>query len=143
MFSIIVFGCIADKGKPELPIGNHKEKYCVYDRDNGACNYGVAIGVIAFIACLIFLAFDFFMDSISNVEVKKYVFLSDLLFSALWTFLWFVGFCYLCDKWRKTDDDVKDNLSSQEKSNAEGAIAFTFFSILSWVGINATNCRLC
>ena len=124
-----MFGCIADKGKPTF----NGEKYCVYDGDDGACNYGVAIGVIAFIACLIFLALDFFMDSITHVEVKKYVFLSDLLFSALWTFLWFVGFCYLCDKWRKQDD--KDQFSSHVKSNAEGAIAFTFFSIISWVGI--------
>ena len=135
MFSIIVFGCIADKGKPEIDIPGtgRSEKLCVYDGDDGACNYGVAIGVIAFIACLIFLATDFFMDSITNVEAKKYIFLSDLLFSGVWTFLWFVGFCYLCDKWRKQDN--KDLFSSQEKSNAGGAIAFSFFSILSWVGL--------
>ena len=105
----------------------------MYDGDDGACNYGVAIGVIAFLACLIFLATDLFMDSITNVEAKKYIYLADLLFSALWSFLWFVGFCYLCDKWRKTDD--KDEIfSSHEKNNAQGAIAFSFFSIISWVG---------
>lgn len=123
-----MFGCISDKGKVTREDG---EKSCVYDEDDGACNYGVAIGVIAFIACLIFLATDFFMDSISNVEAKKYIFLSDLLFSGVWTFLWFVGFCYLCDKWRKKDD--KDTLPAHVKSNAEGAIAFCFFSIISWV----------
>lgn len=123
-----MFGCIADKGKPTID----GEKLCVYDEDDGACNYGIAIGVIAFIACLIFLATDFFMDTIPNTEVKKYIFLADLLFSGVWTFLWFVGFCYLCDKWRRTDD--KYRFSSQEKSNARGAIAFCFFSILSWVG---------
>lgn len=125
-----MFGCIADKGKISIS-GN--DDYCVYDGDDGACNYGVAIGVIAFIACIIFLALDFALDSIQNVEAKKYIFLADLLFSGIWTFLWFVGFCYLCDKWRKQDD--KSDFSSHEKSNAEGAIAFIFFSILSWVGI--------
>lgn len=126
-----MFGCIADKGKVS---NDYVDDYCFYDGDNGACNYGIAIGVIAFIACIIFLALDFALDSIQNVEAKKYIFLSDLLFSGVWAFLWFVGFCYLCDKWRKTDDKSKI-FSSHEKSNAEGAIAFTFFSILSWVGI--------
>ena len=75
------------------------------------------------------------MDSISNVEAKKYILLSDLLFSGLWTFLWFVGFCYLCDKWRKTDNKLKSQFPSHAKSNAGAAIAFIFFSIISWVGL--------
>lgn len=107
----------------------------MYDGDDGACNYGVAIGVIAFILCLVFLATDFLMESISNVEVKKYIFLSDLLFSGIWTFLWFVGFCYLTDKWRKQDN--KGAFSSHEKNNAQAAIAFSFFSIFSWVSTDA------
>lgn len=121
----MVFGCISDKGKDKLD--------CFYDNDEGACNYGVAIGVIAFLACLLFLATDYFIDSITNVEVKKYIMLADLLFSALWTFLWFVGFCYLCDKWRKTSH--KSQFSTREKDNAQAAIAFSFFSILSWVSL--------
>ena len=87
--------------------------------------------MIAFIACLVFLAADFLMDSIMNVEVKKYIFLADLLFSGLWTFLWFVCFCYLCDKWRKQSG--KGDFQSHTKNNAQGAIAFSFFSIFSWV----------
>ena len=118
----MVFGCISDGGKV------HGK--CSYDEDDGACDYGIAIGVMAFIACLVFLATDYFMNSIQNVEVKKYIMLADLLFSALWTFLWFVGFCYLCDKWRKMD---KRGLSRGNKDHAQAPIAFSFFSILSWV----------
>lgn len=120
LFSIVVFGCISDKGKDYHDI-------CFYDEDNGACNYGVAIGVIAFLLCLLFLAADYFMDSINSVEVKKYIMVADLLLSAMWSFLWFVCFCYLCDKWRKTDG--KKEFS---KNNAQAAIAFSFFSIISW-----------
>lgn len=105
----------------------------MYDGDSSACNYGIAIGVIAFIACLIFLALDYFMDAITNMEVKKYIYLGDLLFSGLWAFLWFVGFCYLTDKWRKQND--KGHYSSHVKNNAQAAIAFSFFSILSWVSM--------
>lgn len=121
LFSIVVFGCISDKGK------DYRDR-CFYDGDNGACNYGVAIGVIAFLLCLLFLAADYFMDSINSVEVKKYIMVADLLLSAMWSFLWFVCFCYLCDKWRKTDG--KKVFS---KNNAQAAIAFSFFSIISWV----------
>lgn len=118
----MVFGCISDGGK-------YKGR-CLYDGDDGACDYGIAIGVMAFLACLLFLVTDFFMNSIQNVEVKKYIMLADLLFSTLWTFLWFVGFCYLCDKWRKMD---KEGLSRGNKDHAQAPIAFSFFSILSWV----------
>lgn len=122
LFSIVVFGCISDGGKVN--------GICLYDGDSGACDYGIAIGVIAFIACLLFLATDFFMESLQNVEVKKYIMLADLLFSALWTFLWFVGFCYLCDKWRKTGN--KSRYSRGNKDHAQAPIAFCFFSIFSW-----------
>lgn len=48
---------------------------------------------------------------------------------ALWTFLWFVGFCFLTNQWAATKaDDVRIGADS-----ARAAITFSFFSIFSWV----------
>ena len=53
----------------------------------------------------------------------------------LWTFLWFVGFCYMTDAWRKTDvsDTTYVHPHGKGKDNIQASIAFSFFSILSWV----------
>lgn len=49
---------------------------------------------------------------------------------ALWTFLWFVGFCFLTNQWAATKpEDVHVGADS-----ARAAITFSFFSIFSWVG---------
>lgn len=53
------------------------------------------------------------------------------LFLAFWAFLYFVGFCYLWNQWGKStapSDGVGIN-------NVQAAIAFSFFSIFSWVRI--------
>lgn len=51
-------------------------------------------------------------------------------FPALWTFLWFVGFCFLTNQWAATKEaDVLVGADS-----ARAAITFSFFSIFSWVG---------
>lgn len=52
-----------------------------------------------------------------------------VLSPALWTFLWFVGFCFLTSQWAATKPaDVLVGADS-----ARAAITFSFFSIFSWV----------
>lgn len=49
--------------------------------------------------------------------------------AGLWTFLWFVGFCFLTNQWAWTQaNDVHIGADS-----ARAAITFSFFSIFSWV----------
>lgn len=48
----------------------------------------------------------------------------------LWCFLWFVGFCYLTDKWRTSTDKDADGYGRDDN---QAAIAFSFFSIIAWV----------
>ncbi|XP_004342699.1 hypothetical protein CAOG_08098 [Capsaspora owczarzaki ATCC 30864] len=124
LFAIIVFGCIADKVKVS---GG-----CYYDLDDNACGYGIAIGVIAFIAASLFMLFEFVGDRFGALQ--KFLTLFTLGFSVLWTFLWFVGFCYLTDKWVKFD--FKDQVESDVKNNAQAAIAFSFFSIITWAAFS-------
>jgi hypothetical protein len=54
----------------------------------------------------------------------------------LWTFLWFVGFCYMTDAWRRTPSQAPWlQPHNVHKDNIQAAIAFSFFSIFTWVSI--------
>lgn len=121
-----MFGCISAGGYDE------DNGMCLFNHKQGACHYGVGIGVIAFLGCIAFLAIDVQFDTIDNPDTKKYITLGDLAFSALWCFLWFIGFCYLVDMWRRTS---KDDYVPMQINNCQAAIAFSFFSIIVWVSL--------
>lgn len=121
-----MFGCISAGGYDE------GHGMCLFNYKQGACHYGVGIGVIAFLGCIAFLAIDVQFDTIDNPDTKKYITLGDLAFSALWCFLWFIGFCYLADMWRRTP---KDDYYRMQINNCQAAIAFSFFSIIVWVSL--------
>ncbi|XP_075418406.1 synaptogyrin-2 isoform X1 [Tenrec ecaudatus] len=126
IFALIVFACIFGEGYSN----SHRsdESYCVFNRNEDACRYGGAVGVLAFLACAAFFVVDVYFPQISNATDRKYLVVGDLLFSALWTFLWFVGFCFLTNQWAATNP--KDVLVGADSPRA--AIAFSFFSIFSW-----------
>ena len=125
IFAIVVFGCISAGGYD--PDGQ-----CLFNLKVGACHYGIGIGVIAFLACIAFLAIEVQFDTIDNPDTKKYITLADLGFSALWCFLWFICFCYLTDMWRRMNTDP---LNTSQINNCQAAIAFSFFSIITWVSL--------
>lgn len=122
LFAIVVFGCISAAGYD--PIFHH----CIFNKNQDACHYGVAVGVLAFLGCILFIAVDFQFNSISNSGIRKQLVFIDLAFSGSWSFLWFVGFCFLGDQWRKSL--IK---SQYEANHARAAIAFSFFSVFTWV----------
>ncbi|CAF5013741.1 unnamed protein product, partial [Rotaria sp. Silwood1] len=72
VFSIIVFGCIAQEG--------YADDTCRYNGSN-ACGYGVGIGVISFILTLAFTGIDLYFPNISNVKTRKTIVLSELILS--------------------------------------------------------------
>uniref|UniRef100_A0A673K7W3 Synaptogyrin 2b n=1 Tax=Sinocyclocheilus rhinocerous TaxID=307959 RepID=A0A673K7W3_9TELE len=102
VFAIVVFASITAEGYVNSSTENQVK--CVFNRNEGACHYGVGIGVIAFLACIAFLLADAFLPSMSNAQERKYVVMADLGFSGAWTFLWFVCFCLMADQWSKTQD---------------------------------------
>ncbi|KAG9469946.1 hypothetical protein GDO78_019283 [Eleutherodactylus coqui] len=126
IFALIVFACILTDGYDSDP-GGAGTLYCVFNQNMDACHYGVGIGVIAFLGALAFLALDVYFPMVSNTNTRKYIVLTDLGFAGLWTFLWFVGFCFLANQWASTA--VIPHVGAD---NARAAIAFNFFSILSW-----------
>lgn len=125
LFSVIVMGCISSKGWRTDSDG---KDHCVYNDDTNACNYGVGISVIAFIASVAFIVGEYLFEQMSSVKTRKHYVLADLGFSAFWAFLYFVGFCYLSNAWGKTE---KPPIGTA--NNMQGAIAFCFFSIFAWV----------
>ncbi|XP_073940623.1 synaptogyrin-1 isoform X4 [Castor canadensis] len=128
VFSIVVFGSIVNEGYLNSP--SEGEEFCIYNRNPNACSYGVAVGVLTFLTCLLYLALDAYFPQISSVKDRKKAVLSDIGVSAFWAFLWFVGFCYLANQWQVSKP--KDNPLNEGTDAARAAIAFSFFSIFTW-----------
>ncbi|KAL4676485.1 hypothetical protein H8959_010630 [Pygathrix nigripes] len=100
VFSIAVFGPIVNEGYVNTDSG--PELRCVFNGNAGACRFGVALGLGAFLACAAFLFLDVRFQQISSVRDRRRAVLLDLGFSGLWSFLWFVGFCFLTNQWQRT-----------------------------------------
>ncbi|KAL4686342.1 hypothetical protein H8957_005208 [Semnopithecus entellus] len=130
VFSIAVFGPIVNEGYVNTDSG--PELRCVFNGNAGACRFGVALGLGAFLACAAFLFLDVRFQQISSVRDRRRAVLLDLGFSGLWSFLWFVGFCFLTNQWQRT---APGPATTQAGDAARAAITFSFFSILSWVAL--------
>ncbi|OON21726.1 synaptophysin / synaptoporin [Opisthorchis viverrini] len=128
--AIIVFGSISSGGKTE----NH---VCIFHGDWSACSYASAIGILAFLGAIGLLVVDGMFNSISNVNKRRQVVIGELGFSGLWTFLWFVSFCLLTNKWTTTEDKWlhAHNVQGWQENNARAAIVFSLVSTGLWAGI--------
>ncbi|CAL4181592.1 unnamed protein product, partial [Meganyctiphanes norvegica] len=125
LFSVIVFGCISSQGWTIDP--KTKQERCLYNGDSNACNYGVGISVIAFLASLGFIAGEYLFEQMSSIKTRKHYVMADLGFSGFWSFLYFVGFCYLANQWSNTSPTPEYGVN-----NMQAAIAFSFFAIFPW-----------
>ncbi|KAM5148995.1 synaptogyrin-1 isoform 2-T2 [Mantella aurantiaca] len=128
VFSIVVFGCIVNEGYINLP--STEEEHCIFNRNRSACNYGVTVGVLAFLTCILYLAVDIHFPQISSVKDRKKTVISDIAVSGVWSFFWFVGFCFLANQWQVSK--IEDNPLNEGADAARAAIAFSFFSIFTW-----------
>jgi hypothetical protein len=75
LFSVIVFGCLFSQGD-ELG-------YCNFNKDGGACSYGEAIGIMAFIILLVFIGVDALFDNMSNAQHRKLAVMADMAISGI------------------------------------------------------------
>ncbi|XP_060945644.1 synaptogyrin-2a [Limanda limanda] len=125
LFSIVVFATITGEGYVNAP--DSKDALCIFNGSDSACSYGVGIGVLAFLACVVFLVLDAYFPQISNAKERKYIVIGDLVFSAAWTLLWFICFCVLASLWSHTVDQ-----SSLPADAARAIVAFSFFSAITW-----------
>lgn len=127
VFALIQFACIVSEGYD-------KKKDCIFGQNSDACHFGVAVGVLAFILAIVFFIFDLIFPSISSASKRKKIVMADLFFSGVWTFLFFVAFCYLTNQWsNRTGED--EAALEYGADNARAAITFSFFSIGTWAGL--------
>ncbi|KAM4531071.1 synaptogyrin-2a [Odontesthes bonariensis] len=125
VFSIVVFATITAEGYTNP--STEEEFKCMFNSNDQACNYGVGVGILAFLGCVVFLILDAYFPKISNANERKYIVLGDLVFSVVWTFLWFICFCVVANQWSKTKLEpfiVADA--------ARAVVAFSFFSNITW-----------
>ncbi|XP_018330634.1 synaptogyrin isoform X1 [Agrilus planipennis] len=130
LFSVVVFGCISSEGW--MKTDKDEKEVCLYNGDSNACNYGVGISVIAFLASMGFIAGEYLFEQMSSVKTRKHYVLADLGFSVMflgfWAFLYFVGFWYLASQWGKSSTPP----NKYGVNNVQAAIAFSFFSMFTW-----------
>uniref|UniRef100_A0A672REZ9 Synaptogyrin 1 n=1 Tax=Sinocyclocheilus grahami TaxID=75366 RepID=A0A672REZ9_SINGR len=76
LFSLVIFGCIANEGYINRP--DEVEQFCIFNRNQNACNYAVSMGSLAFLCCMAFLALDAYFPQISSVKERKKAVLADV-----------------------------------------------------------------
>jgi hypothetical protein len=79
LFALIIFACIIDKCKPGA--------YCVFN-DSHACNYGIWLGVFAWLISMVLLAAELFRDALGPMRRTFAVF--ELFLDAALAFFWCV-----------------------------------------------------
>uniref|UniRef100_A0AAZ1X001 MARVEL domain-containing protein n=1 Tax=Oreochromis aureus TaxID=47969 RepID=A0AAZ1X001_OREAU len=129
LFSIVILGCVANEGYVNRP--EEVEPYCIFNRNQDACNYGITMGTLGFLCSAAFLALDVYFPQISGVKDRKKAVMADIVVSALWAFIWFVGFCFLANQWQVSKKE--DNPLNEGFDAARATIVFSFFSIFTWV----------
>lgn len=129
VFAIVVFATITAEGY--VNSSTESQTTCIFNQNDGACSYGVGIGLIGFFGCVVFLIADAYFPMMSSVQDRRRLVLADLGFSALWTFLWFVCFCLLANQWGRTNS--KEPMPTDA---AHAIITFSFFSVVTWAGLS-------
>lgn len=76
-----MFGCISSQGW--RVDATTKKDVCLYNNNPTACNYGVTVGVIGFLASMGFIAGEYFFEQMSSVKTRKHYVLADLGFSGM------------------------------------------------------------
>lgn len=72
----MVFGSIVNEGYVNRL--DESEEHCIFNRNRNACNYGITVGVLTFLSCLLYLALDAYFPQISSVKDRKKAVLSDI-----------------------------------------------------------------
>ncbi|XP_053121072.1 synaptogyrin-4 [Hemicordylus capensis] len=126
VFSLIIFASLVTEGYQNLTTSS--QLYCVLNDNGTACCYGITVGVLAFLQCLLFLGFDIYDTSITSHRLKYAILILDVTFSIIWTCLWFVGFCFLANQWNRSTHTYLLGTSA-----AQASITFAFLSIPCWV----------
>ncbi|XP_074513188.1 synaptogyrin-1-like isoform X2 [Sebastes fasciatus] len=131
LFSIVILGCVANEGYVNRP--EEVEESCIFNRNQHACNYAVAMGTLCFLCSTGFLALDVYFPQITGVKDRKKAVMADIAVSGFWCVVWFVGFCFLANQWQVSEEE--DNPLNEGADAARATIVFSFFSVFTWGGL--------
>lgn len=162
LFSIVILGCVSNEGYVNRPeeveefcIFNRNQNVCNYAVAMGTLCF---LCCSAFLALdVYFPQISGVKDrkkavmadiGVSGKSPPLYVWCSHLLqvkmwcspaFSspvpsaAIWSLVWFLGFCFLANQWQVSK--VEDNPLNEGADAARASIVFAFFSVFSWVSV--------
>lgn len=123
-----MFGAIGSNGYTK---GENEKDVCIINGNNSVCSYGIWVGLVGFFAAMAFIAGEYLFEQMSSAKSRKHYVLADLGFSGLWTFMYFVGFCYISNQWSSSPEPPNNGSGS---GNVTCAIIFSLLSIFSWAG---------
>lgn len=75
---MVVFASIINEGYVNM---GSERLHCVFNKNADACNYGITIGILAFLASVFFLVLDVYFPQISSVKDRKRAVLLEIVFS--------------------------------------------------------------
>lgn len=76
LFSIVILGCVANEGYINQP--EDSEEFCIFNRNQNACNYAISMGTLCFLCSTGFLALDIYFPQISGVKDRKKAVMADV-----------------------------------------------------------------
>uniref|UniRef100_A0A7N8YN46 Integrin, alpha 2b n=1 Tax=Mastacembelus armatus TaxID=205130 RepID=A0A7N8YN46_9TELE len=76
LFSIVILSCIVNEGYVNRPV--EVEEYCIFNRNQNACNYAIAMATVCFLCSAAFLALDVYFPQISGVKNRKKAVMADI-----------------------------------------------------------------
>ncbi|XP_039682123.1 synaptogyrin-1-like isoform X2 [Perca fluviatilis] len=127
--SVVILGCIANEGYANRP--EEEEEFCIFNRNQHACSYAIAIATLCFLCSSGLLALDAYFPQITGVKDRKKAVMADMALSALWSLFWFVGFYFLANQWQVSKEE--ENPLNEGADAARATIVFSFFSFFTWV----------
>ncbi|XP_018408454.1 PREDICTED: synaptogyrin-2-like [Nanorana parkeri] len=126
VLSIVTFTSLFSGGFKNVPTCS--KLTCILNDNIVACRYGIAIGIMACLICVLFLLLEVLGLAICCDLMQKIILISDIICCVLCTILWFFGFCFMTHQWSITTRYIY--LMGSE--SAITSITASFFSTLCW-----------
>uniref|UniRef100_A0A8D0A324 Synaptogyrin 1 n=1 Tax=Sander lucioperca TaxID=283035 RepID=A0A8D0A324_SANLU len=67
--SVVILGCVANEGYANRP--KEEEEFCIFNRNQHACSYAIAIATLCFLCSSGLLALDAYFPQITGVKDRK------------------------------------------------------------------------
>eukprot|EP00730_Choanoeca_flexa_P009556 TRINITY_DN12670_c12_g1_i1.p1 TRINITY_DN12670_c12_g1~~TRINITY_DN12670_c12_g1_i1.p1 ORF type:complete len:232 (+),score=20.06 TRINITY_DN12670_c12_g1_i1:103-798(+) len=127
IFAIIVFGVISD--------GGFSHGKSVFNQNDGAANFGIAVGVMSFLASSASLIISF-LDKTSSMFTQHRALIAkiEVAIDGFFALMFFVAAIVLAANWSKVDSVAKKHAAKRHVNAAHSAIVFSFFSWLAYCG---------